>query len=190
MDQSNLVQCTYKVFTHDVDRRYTKTSPSMWPVSEDFQLPDGAKTPLNSAFQLRFGGDSSTGVFLPQIGEGQPRCLRCAIAESRRQQEADLPAVPYRIEHTTAVLSDWRRVMQAFEESVLSRLSDSPTGEELSYALRRCPKNSLRELCRLRLQALSPLTALRCHLGEIHQTQRYREHWHRDGQEVPRQTAP
>ena len=80
---------------------------------------------------------------LPQIGEGQPRCLRCAIAESRRQQEADLPAVPYRIEHTTSVLSDWRCVMQPVEESVLSRPSDSPTGEELSYALRR----SLKILC-------------------------------------------
>jgi len=135
MDQSSLVQCTYKVFTHDVDRRHTKTSPRLWPVPEDFQLPDSAKTPLNSAFQLWFGGDPSTGV-LPfrKLDKGS---LGVSVARLRNvgvNRKLTYPRYHDRIEHTAAVLSDWRRVMQPFEESVLSRLSDLPTGEELSSA--------------------------------------------------------
>lgn len=127
-------EITYRLFQHDPDRRHNPT-PRLYPVMENFQVPDSAKTPLSTALHLWYGGDPSTGV-LP-FRKLDKNSLGISVVQLRKvgvDRKRTYPEYHARIERTAAVLSDWRRVMQPFDEAVMPLLSETPSAPELNTA--------------------------------------------------------
>lgn len=123
-----------RLFSHEVDQRHSK-QPRLWGVPENFAFPDAAKTTLDAAFALWFGGDPSSGV-----GPFRQLTKDCfgLKAGALRAQGVELaktyPAYHERILRNQKMLTEWKRVLAPMETCVATLLSDQPSPADIKEA--------------------------------------------------------
>jgi len=124
----------FRTFMHTADQRHSD-NPQLWIVPENFCFPDAAKTTLDSAFSLWFGGDPSNGISPFRKFKPDSFGLK-ALSLQKKGISLLLTYSTYYagIVRNQEALTEWRRIMLPMEAVVIARLTGAQTAAELNEA--------------------------------------------------------
>ena len=124
----------FRTFMHTADQRHSD-NPQLWIVPENFCFPDAAKTTLDSAFSLWFGGDPSNGISPFRKFKPDSFGLK-ALSLQKKGISLSLTYSTYYagIVRNQEALTEWRRIMLPMEAVVIARLTGAQTAAELNEA--------------------------------------------------------